>query len=451
MSISAVLNPDQGNKSMDVDGEAATCTEYSRQSSPMEVDTVEMEPECSLAPEAVNIAMCGPSKEKKCWFIFGEARGVKRVREEKEEEASLRAPKKGKKEKTVRKADAAAKPSTTKAKLKSKNRSRKSTTWDRLQKVKYNSFLQDGKFISNKDDVRTTKFKEKLMQWDQKVMVVDPKQVIHFKCGKTLRMKVPWNTWNFKTHIVICKGPSKGTKLPRSGMSSISTYFQPSASCSSMLMDKKTSLSCPGLPASEHEDVAHYLECTGSLGGGGPSLYSVALDLYSKPFSQLSHGRQDQVRLTQCCEWAWMNNTINSVVFSTACTKVAGLRSTVARPLPCVKCNALLSAKRFKVLLKIPTPAPENYKYLNKVYQNSQLALVYSKCTGVDDVFEEVKVSAQSESIQGCLATLLSFNLCRKKDTHHWLATSAPLSTVRTTAQNSSSRFSKRPMSSNNI
>ncbi|KAF8905727.1 hypothetical protein CPB84DRAFT_1823080 [Gymnopilus junonius] len=180
--------------------------------------------------------------------------------------------------------------------------------------------------------------------------------VHHFKCGKEFKMKEPYNTGNFKVHISKCKGTPKSHKLPAGGMQPISSFFSKktangakSASASKACIP----LPCPGLCETVYPEVELYLDRSGARGGGGPSISSLACELFGKKFRNLSPTRKRQVRTAQSHEWLWHNDHINGVVYSTSCTKEGQSsggsgNNSEKMVLPCTSCKSLLAKKLFK-------------------------------------------------------------------------------------------------------
>ena len=95
----------------------------------------------------------------------------------------------------------------------------KSTLWSRIQ----NRRFLVGDFVQSNE--RDIKFCNKILTLDPSSTILDPKMVCHFKCGKELKMKEPYNTGNFRNHIDNCKGTPKSHKLPAGGMKTIDSFF----------------------------------------------------------------------------------------------------------------------------------------------------------------------------------------------------------------------------------
>ncbi|KAF8877790.1 hypothetical protein BD779DRAFT_1448231 [Infundibulicybe gibba] len=149
-------------------------------------------------------------------------------------------------------------------------------------------------------------------------------------------------------------------------------------------------LPCPGLQEARYEKIGVYLDRTGALGGGAPSVSAIAHELFGKRFRKLSVPRKKQVKLAQKHEWLWHNDHGNGTVFSASCMKVASDRRyhDPNRPWPCWKCQSLLSTKTFQNLIRISPPPDENYKYINMEYRNEWLGSLYGRSVGLREIME---------------------------------------------------------------
>lgn len=141
---------------------------------------------------------------------------------------------------------------------------------------------------------------------------------------------------------------------------------------------------CPGLTADEDARIAQYLNRTGALGGGGPSLTHISSTRFGRKFSSLSSAQKEQVRVIQSHKWRWRNNSYYRRVYSTSCSKISPPGTESA----CHKCKALLRLNVFRTTLSIRQPEDKNYKYLNKVYRNRTLAEIYGRCKGLREIME---------------------------------------------------------------
>ncbi len=280
----------------------------------------------------------------------------------------------------------------------------------RLQNLKYESGELQAKTASN------NAFKAKVSKIDPAGRVIDPKTVRHSKCGKDLKMQTPFNIANFRLHVENCKGPPKSSKTPGGGMMTIDMIFkkqldtQPLASAGHT---KKITLPCPGLRKGDNTNIESYLERTGAGGGGGPSITSIANDLYGKAYWKLSSSRKRQVLVAQTHEWKWRNDHKTEAIFSTSCTKDALIYQPKPNlPQPCGSCQSLLQLKNFRNALKVPQPSDENYKYVNVQYRNDKIATIYGRCKGLREIFEASDMKLEVQPGQRAECRVLGYQRC---------------------------------------
>jgi hypothetical protein len=279
-----------------------------------------------------------------------------------------------------------------------------STLWSRIQNRRFHV----GDFISSSE--RDLKFHNKILELDPNSTILNPKTVRHFKCAKELKMKEPYNAGNFRKHIKTCKGTPKSHKLPAGGMKTLDNFFakpqvgsKTNSSSKPFIVSSKPSIifPCPGLREASYPKILNYLERTGAHGGGGPSVSSLAVELFGKKYRNLSRSRKQQVKMAQHHEWLWRNHHTEGTLYSTKCTKEAASAVPVARDntssstsssdpqlLPCKNCNALFELKAFKNILHKPQPDDKNYKYTNIEYHNERMASLFGRCTGLREIIE---------------------------------------------------------------
>lgn len=275
----------------------------------------------------------------------------------------------------------------------------KTAIWERLQNLKYEGGEATGTASS------AARFQSQILKLDKYAVIEDPKSVRHFKCGKTLTMKYPFNPRNFETHIAICQGPPKSSKLPGGGMMQINSFFKPAAKLPLVGTDTQApriNVACPGLDAQKYTEVESYLDRTGALGGGASSVTKISFELYGKKYIQLSPKRKIQVKTTQRHDWAWRNEHDMGKVFSKMCTKIAStplpaplyaenssMASTDPQPEPCLACRTVLMSKAFKNACSVPRPDDDNYKYINFEYRSSRLAALMGRCLQLREIIED--------------------------------------------------------------
>ena len=255
----------------------------------------------------------------------------------------------------------------------------KSTIWSRLQREKY----QNGDFEYK--TTRMNNFRQKILEIDAQAYIQDSSNVRHFLCGETRKMKYPFNVQYFQKHVSTCKGSRKsGLKGASGGMNRLDTYFNRG----SLTIITTNSVPCPGLDASKYPEVAVYLDRTGSGGGGASSVTKIAFELYGKRYTQLSDPRKTQVKTTQSHEWTWRNDHNNDKVYSMSCSKLGTKSTSDDSCAPCFACHSVLLSKKFKTASRVPRPPDENYKYINMIYQNKKLAVLYGRCVGLRELME---------------------------------------------------------------
>ena len=269
----------------------------------------------------------------------------------------------------------------------------KSTLWSRIQ----NRRFLVGDFVPSSE--RDLKFRNKILELDSNSTILDSKTVRHFKCGKELKMKEPYNTGNFRNHIETCKGTPKSHKLPAGGMKTLDNFFsKPRTVSKNSELSSKPSITfpCPGLQEVSYPNILEYLERTGAHGGGSPSVSFLAVELFGKKYRNLSKSRKQQVKIAQRHEWRWHNHHTEGTVYSTKCTKEANTSSSSSSStsnsdpqlLPCKNCSALFKLKAFKNVLQKPRPDDKNYRYNNIEYKNEKLASLFGRCTGLREIIE---------------------------------------------------------------
>jgi len=95
----------------------------------------------------------------------------------------------------------------------------KSTLWSQIQ----NRHFHSGEFLQSSE--WDCKFCDKILKINLTSKAINPKTVLHFKCGKEYQMKEPYNTANFRVHHQKCKGTPKSHKLPAGSMKKIDLFF----------------------------------------------------------------------------------------------------------------------------------------------------------------------------------------------------------------------------------
>lgn len=238
------------------------------------------------------------------------------------------------------------------------------------------------------------RFRAKILAIDKYAEIMDTKTIRHPKCGKKLAMKAKFNTQNFKTHVINCKGPTKASKLKLSsgGMRSITHWFQPAANDITSAIQSPSQTKqpgphrfepCPGLDEQRYKQVGYYLDRTAASGGGAPSVTKLSSELYNKKYMSLSKKRKQKVKATQRHRWLWRNDHGAGKVFAKKCNETVSVPCSFADEAvpPCERCLSVLHEKKFKNACLVEQKPPENLKYLNKEYVggSTRLLTLYAK------------------------------------------------------------------------
>lgn len=256
------------------------------------------------------------------------------------------------------------------------------------------------------------RFQAKILAIDKYAEIIDIKTIRHPKCGKKLAMKAKFNTQNFKTHVINCKGPTKASKLKLSsgGMRSITHWFQPAAADQhdiTTVTSASQSLSqtkqpgphrvepCPGLDEQRYKQVGYYLDRTAAGGGGAPSVNKLSCELYNKKYMPLSKKRKQKVKATQRHRWLWRNDHGAGKVFAKKCNETVSVPFSLADEdvLPCERCLSVLHEKKFKNACLVEQKPSENLKYLNKEYVSgsTRLLTLYAKSKQLVELMDNVE------------------------------------------------------------
>jgi hypothetical protein len=209
----------------------------------------------------------------------------------------------------------------------------------------------------------------------------------HFNCGKVIKVKQPYDTTRFSVHANGCKGSKK--KSNTSG--GMATLFQMASKAkwevkASHAEKPIEEMPCCGISEVDHKLIPAYLERTAAKGGGSCSVAKIALEKYHKTFSLLAPKQKKVVDDIQVHEQQWRNDHAKLRVFSTRCKRSVHIRSN--SPSPCAECQSLLHNNQFRIVLKKPTPKKENYKFVNRKFQDPILGKLYARTKGLQDLIE---------------------------------------------------------------
>jgi len=279
-----------------------------------------------------------------------------------------------------------------------------SATWERRQNEKYLEGTASG--FNAEDKRKLDKFTTSINLCDSRAVIFDSKTIRHFKCGKKLTMKTPYNTQAFKLHIKNCTGPPKSSNVAGGRMNLIGSCFTTRRTLNSTqkMRNLRLTLPCPGLDQDEYPNIRKYLGCTGALGGGAPSVTAISRELFGKAFKNLSTSHKVQVQTAQKQDWIWKNDANAGKVFSLVCLKKSTTLADTEGP--CAKCLELLEHKGFKNAIHIACPPDKNFKYLNQQYRNKSLAVIYGRAKGLREILEDDVCPDRASII--CLSNRLS-------------------------------------------
>jgi hypothetical protein len=273
-----------------------------------------------------------------------------------------------------------------------------------VAKRKANERVNNGTFVH--DPKRWGEYKKKLAQLDPNFEVSeDPRLARHVKhsiCGGWFVMAAPYEKERFKKHAASCSystGAGAMKSLESFGIRVISlpASKHPSSSSSSSApltapspVPTPSSLPCPGLTEKDSEPIGQYFTRTSIASAGGQDLHSIARDLFSDEFKNLSSEKKDQVRLKQKQTHTWsvdhLMKTVHAIgkVPCEVDAQVASDGSVGA----CKACKGLLTSHAFKKAIS-RTPAPnKNRAYIPHIYQPVEIGKMYS--LGFNDLVDGV-------------------------------------------------------------
>lgn len=281
---------------------------------------------------------------------------------------------------------------------------------------------------------------KKRENYETKVLNIDPEAefrygqdgwfIFHALCGRWNKMKEPYNTDRFTSHLTHCKvletrrrdlrkGQAQAAKdagdlsLPAPARS-LHRWFSnttsseqsiPSIPSPPLLDDADVNINpCAGLTNAIDPRISDYLGRTGTLGGGSRSDTVIAQQLYgpSTKFAALSEAKKEKVRLAQMHDQKWRNEHLLGKVFSVSCQKrVPPFASSTGRALTerelalrsvCTECRAVYALRGFKTAINKSSSKSKNEKFTNKRFQNEALSKVFLRCQGLQVLADNVRV-----------------------------------------------------------
>ena len=151
-----------------------------------------------------------------------------------------------------------------------------------LNKLALNKAVEAGTF--KRDERKWAVFKSKILAIDpqSKVDDINPRcarNVLHIKCGKSIRMATVYNTTLYKRHVQTCKSQTvvAGMHTLDKGLSYVFLQQPGSSLATSSVCDKpETWWPCPGLSEEDEPRIETYLLRTTVSSAGGISIDAVA-------------------------------------------------------------------------------------------------------------------------------------------------------------------------------
>ncbi|KAF7300831.1 hypothetical protein MKEN_01309000 [Mycena kentingensis (nom. inval.)] len=148
----------------------------------------------------------------------------------------------------------------------------------------------------------------------------------------------------------------------------------------------RASVPCAGITERDEPLVPRYLKRSATLGGGARSVVVIAKEMFGKTYGLLTDEEKSQVDTCRLHEETWFNDHRNMRVFSKDCLGSSVSTRADGQPEPCRQCRDVIRQPRFRAVLHKPTPEPENYRFVNKQFQQSLLASQYAQSKGFRDL-----------------------------------------------------------------
>ena len=257
--------------------------------------------------------------------------------------------------------------------------------------------------------VNTAKFGN----WKKKILLLDRnaefnetqiRVVRHSVCGRSVKVKEPYDTTRFSDHIKnecanLKPKPSAGTStLFKFGISTLKRGTNSDKiSTPPAGVEHKP---CSGITKANNERIPLYLGRTGALGGGGRSVTIIAMERFKKAYKLLTSRQKTEVLTVQAHEHQWHNDHENLRVFSTSCSREVKFSNLeIVTVPPCRPCSALLSNNNFKAALSVPVPLDKHYIHVNYRFCNRHLGHIYARTKGLKKLIEAEVTLLSSHTI----------------------------------------------------
>ena len=105
-------------------------------------------------------------------------------------------------------------------------------------------------------------------------------------------------------------------------------------------------------------------------------------------FQSVGRKQKDIVYDIQMHEQQWQNDHADLQVFSMTCKHLVLVLAVDQDAPPCSDCQGLLHNNKFQTALRKPTPLKENYKFINRRFQDPILSELYTRTKGLQDLIE---------------------------------------------------------------
>ena len=266
-------------------------------------------------------------------------------------------------------------------------------------KLSLNKSVEAGTF--KRDERKWATFKSKIMVMDPQSEVDDvnprrAREVLHIKCGKSIRMATVYDTFLYKRHIEKCKSrtPTAGMHTLDSGLNFVFLQQPGSLAAGGGIHDEDKSATlwpCPGLSQDDEPRIETYLRRTTVPSAGGISIEAIAEQMYGTPYKKLTEDQKQAVRKGQVHTHRWSLDHQRRCVFAIGEERcLQKVLHNSGRPQPCCACKALLGNRAFQTAINRDIPDDANRKFTPLLYQAAEIAKICAKHSGLGDIFDKV-------------------------------------------------------------
>ena len=179
------------------------------------------------------------------------------------------------------------------------------------------------------------------------------------------------------------------------GLSYVFLQQPGSSSATSNICDKSATLwLCPRLSEEDEPRIETYLLWTTVGSAGGISIDTVAEQMYSTSYKNLTKDEKQAVRVGQVHTHKWSLDHQRRQIFAVgeSCCLQKVLHDT-RQPQPCCACKALLGNHPFQTAINRDVPDDINRKFTPLLYQAAEIGKICAKHSGLGTIFDKVKYS----------------------------------------------------------